>query len=103
MHFRGFCLTHLIPRFSELDIGNFTALTSLIIGVNPFTGTLPTEVGLMSSLSYDLGLSYCHFHGTLPTEMGQLSGLNAISSSLSFKYNLLSGQLPTELFKLTGL
>ena len=61
------------------------------------TGTLPTELALMTGLQ-DLDLHGNSLEGSLPTELGLLAGL----SQLQLWYNSLEGSIPTELGLLTG-
>ena len=59
------------------------------------TGTIPTEVGLLSEL-YSLGLFDHELSGTLPTELGLLKESDSVQH-LSLFGNSLSGTIPTEL------
>lgn len=57
------------------DLGQLTDLQYLDISANPrISGTLPTEIGMLSQL-LDLVLSSTSFHGTLPMELYSLSQL----------------------------
>ena len=71
-----------------------------VIGLNLFNnsiqGTLPTQLGLLTSLTA-LALRVNAISGTLPTELGLLTGLTALSTY----NNRLSGTVPTELAALS--
>ena len=62
------------------------------------TGTLPTEFGQLSSLTY-LRISYTSVEGRIPTEFGALRNL----TFLSLCFNKISGRIPSELTKLRKL
>jgi len=68
-----------------------TGLNYLDLASNDFIGTLPSEIGLLTSL-IDLNLENNDFTGTIPSEIGLLTGLNFFSLS----NNLLSGSIPSE-------
>ena len=80
------------------EIGLLTRLYGPILKNNTFNGTLPTEIGLLTSLDF-LGLSSNTFSGTLPTEIGLLTRLYG----LILKNNRFTGTLPTEIGLLTSL
>ena len=102
-----------------------TALSRLTLSSNGLWGTLPTEVGLLSELRYQLDLYDNTIRGHIPTELAALTtlwsidlqrnelsgslptevgGLARLSTMLHVHYNpSLSGTLPTELGLLTGL
>ena len=61
-------------------------------------GTLPSEVGALSSLSV-MELRFTSLSGTLPSSLGRLTAL----VQLGLGYNSFSGGLPSELFLLTRL
>ena len=74
-------------------------VTGLSLRKNDLIGTLPTEVGAMTSLTnFDLHGNYL-VTGTLPSELGALTSL----TNLSLYFNALTGTLPTELSALTSL
>ena len=60
---------------------------------NDFTGTLPTELGLVTSLQH-FKLNYVDLNigTTLPTELGKLSELQ----TLNLRWANIAGTLPTE-------
>lgn len=55
-------------------------------------GTLPTEIGLLTSLEYVI-FGKNRFHGTIPTEFGRLSNLSTVSLS----GNALTGSIPSQM------
>lgn len=63
------------------------------------TGTVPTEVGLLTSLKTNFFLAENDFTGTIPSELGLLSNVGIISLHATS----LSGTLPSELLRLTNL
>ena len=67
---------------------------------NRLSGSIPTQVGQVSELSYALILWGNRLSGTVPTQVGLLSEL---SHALFLQRNSLSGTLPTEIFQLTKL
>jgi len=64
---------------------------------NVLRGSLPSEIGILSSLSY-LMLSYNFITGTIPSEIGMLSSLQR----LYLENNSIMGTIPTELCALTS-
>mmetsp|Transcript_35521 Transcript_35521/g.68087 ORF Transcript_35521/g.68087 Transcript_35521/m.68087 type:complete len:288 (-) Transcript_35521:766-1629(-) len=62
------------------------------------TGTIPSELGALSSLT-DLSLGYNHLSGTLPSELAALLSL----TDLSLDHNQIMGTIPSELATLTNL
>jgi hypothetical protein len=62
------------------------------------SGTLPTEIGFLSSLT-TLAVAFCNVSGTVPSQLGLLSHLQ----ELRLFDNSLSGSLPTQLVGLTAL
>jgi len=83
------------------QLGQLTALTYLDFwGASCLTGTIPTQLGqltALTSLSFYKSLSLT---GTIPTHLGKLTAL----TSLSFTFALsLTGTIPTQLGQLTAL
>jgi len=72
-------------------IGGLTQLQELKLSGNSFTGSLPSEVGLLTQLSLEIRLMGNLFTGTIPTELHMLSSLKFIALSL----NLFSGTVRT--------
>merc|ERR1712238_421061 len=68
-----------------------TGLTILYLYNNDFTGTIPSEIGLMTGLTNIL-FENNDFTGTIPSEIGVLTDLN----SLHLSNNLLTGSIPSE-------
>jgi len=63
-----------------------------------FTGTVPTEIGLMTALT-ELNLGQCNLGGTIPTEIGNLEHLEI----LVLDNNEMTGSLPSEIAFLSNL
>ena len=85
-------LTGTIPP----ELGNLSSLTFLYLHANRLTGTIPPELGNLTSLE-GLGVHGNQLTGTIPTELGNLS-------SLTFLYlhdNQLTGTIPQSFTNLT--
>jgi len=63
-----------------------------------FTGTVPTEIGLMTALT-ELNLENNNLEGTIPTEIGNLKNLEI----LVFDNNEMTGSIPSEIASLSNL
>ena len=87
-------LTGTIPT----ELGEMTSLQFLALSRNSLSFTIPTELGEMRSLQV-LDLGHNSLTDTIPTEMGLLTRLKG----LYFNSNSLSGPIPTELGELTNL
>ena len=87
-----FLSSHLIQiSLPELPV-------ALWLDNNQVTGTLPTELGLLTSLA-SLSITNTTLVGTIPTEMGNLEGLRR----LWLYENQLNGPIPAELDALDQL
>ena len=80
------------------EIGQLTALSSLILGFNKLSGGIPPQLGNLSSLT-DVSLYGNGLSGPIPREIAQLAELR----SLSLTDNRLSGPVPPELGALANL
>jgi len=78
------------------EIGLLTALSYL--SLNSLTGLLPSELGLLTALT-NLNLQSDFVTGTLPTELGYLTSVSHVRLSS----RLLTGTLPSELGSMTSL
>jgi hypothetical protein len=85
-------LTGTIPS----EIGLLSKLTRLAL--NSVTGTIPSEVGLLTKLTY-LDLWRNSLTGTIPSEVGLLTKLNVLDLSI----NSLTGTIPSELALMSKL
>ena len=65
---------------------------------NPMEGTLPSEVGLLTQLTW-LNLYNNGFNGTIPSQLGQLTKL----TRLDLEVNNFTGTMPSQLGQLTNL
>lgn len=92
----GVQLTGSIPT----ELALLTSLTLLSLGENPsLTGGLPTHIGMLSQLTY-LDLSICELTGPIPTELGLLDSL----VSLQLGHNAFEDStIPAEIGLLTHL
>lgn len=59
------------------ELGLLTQLTALCMGGNSFNGTLPSELGLLTQLTH-LHLDDNSFTGTIPNEFSQLTLLETL-------------------------
>ena len=80
------------------ELGSLSSLTSLSLGRNNLTGAIPAELGNLSNLE-TLWLGDNQLTGAIPAELGSLSILNY----LGLESNALTGPVPTELGDLTIL
>ncbi|KAK4284029.1 hypothetical protein QN277_000916 [Acacia crassicarpa] len=82
----------------NLNFSSFTKIRVLDISYNEFSGTIPSQLGKLSSIlslrMYDNFLS-----GFIPPEIGELTNLN----ELELGVNNLTGQIPKEIGKLRNL
>uniref|UniRef100_A0A7S0WWQ8 Protein kinase domain-containing protein n=1 Tax=Pyramimonas obovata TaxID=1411642 RepID=A0A7S0WWQ8_9CHLO len=72
--------------------------TQLWLHSSGLTGTIPTEIGLLTQLKHAF-LNNNDMTGKIPTEIGQLKQLEQIDLSI----NGLTGMIPTEIGRLTKL
>ena len=73
-------------------------MTSLVYYQWGLSGTIPTQIGRFTNVRY-LGLGENQLSGTVPTELALLS--DGLTTALHLWRNRLSGTLPTELGRLT--
>ncbi|CAB9514674.1 Leucine rich repeat N-terminal domain [Seminavis robusta] len=83
-------------------IGFLTSLTSLLFRKNSqLAGTLPPQIGLLTKLT-KLDFGYCtNMQGSIPTEYGALSKL--ADRSIWLNRNSLTGTIPTEIGRWTDM
>jgi Leucine-rich repeat (LRR) protein len=75
------------------DFFTFPMLNELFLGGNLITGSIPTQIGMTTTLEV-LVINNSYLNGTLPTQLGQLTALQR----LDFGTNApLVGPIPTEL------
>ena len=75
-----------------------SAVTWIDITGNALTGTIPSELGQLTSLT-NMDLSYNSLTGTIPSELDQLTAL----TYMNLYSNSLNGTIPSELGQLTAL
>ena len=80
------------------EIGDLTALTSLVLSENTLTGPIPSEIGHLAHL-ITLSLRSNALTSIVPAEVGQLPRLRAAD----FAHNSLVGTVPDTLGLLTSL
>lgn len=81
------------------SFGTIKKITSLTLQNNDLVGTLPSSLGLLTSLKRFLWIFDNHLYGTIPSSLGNLSSL----LSLRLDRNLLTGTVPLSLERLTKL
>ena len=97
-------VTHLALKDNQLtgpippELGDLSALETLILSENQLTGPIPPELGDLSALE-SLTLSENQLIGPIPPELG---GLSELAGLLLFG-NQLTGPIPPELGDLSGL
>jgi len=87
-------LTGSIPP----EIGCLTNLDTLHLGSNQLTGEIPPEIGDLENLT-TLSLSSNQLTGEIPSTIGGLENL----TYLTLSWNQLSGSIPSEIGNLTNL
>ena len=80
------------------ELGNLSTLTRLRLNDNQLTGTVPPELGKLGNLNW-LYLNSNQLTGTIPPELGNLSKLEVLTLS----NNQLSGAVPAALGNLSKL
>lgn len=73
------------------QLGSLGAMIYFASDNNRLTGFVPSELGLMQLES--LCINYCSFSGSLPSQLGGLSGLTA---RLHLQANLFTGSIPSQ-------
>ena len=84
--------------FGVVCAGNEGVVTQLVLRSNQLTGSIPAELGNLSSLQY-LSLSGNQLTGGIPMELGKLPSLQYLYLS----NNQLTGSIPAELGNLSSL
>ena len=92
------------------DIGTKTGLRWITSSMNRISGTLPTQLGLLSSHLHNFDIANNNISGTIPTQFGWLSSslgsydrTTGVNGGLYLNDNLLSGSLPSQLNLLNKL
>ena len=94
LSYSGDDLTGTIPT----EFGLLTGLTYVTLGSNDLTGTIPTEFALLTAVTI-MTLVSNSLTGYIPTELGLMTGLKGVY----LRHNSLNGQLPTQFGLLTGV
>lgn len=81
------------------SIGNATKLYAINLGATGISGTLPSEVGMLSDSLTSIAIVNANLEGPLPTEIGLLHQLHDILVD----QNQLTGTIPLELSQATNL
>jgi len=87
-----------VCQWSGLDCNDEGILTRLYLDYDELTGPLPSELGLLTHLTY-LNLYENQLNGPIPTEIGKLTELKA----MLLAGNLLTGEIPSQLGRLSSL
>ena len=80
------------------EIGNLSSLITLGLSGNTLSGDLPTTIGSLSNLQR-LSISQCELSGSIPSEIGNLTNLTWVA----LWQNDFSGDIPTTFWDLTQL
>ena len=88
----------VICRWGTVTCNNDLLVTDINLNNRGLTGTLPTTIGRLISMTY-WGLVGCNLHGSIPTSIGQMSSLD----TLFLDSNKLSGTIPTSIAGLTSM
>ncbi len=89
---RGWLSDAAVDKWYGVTTDDDGRVTRLDLGVNRLSGSIPTELGALTSLNY-LNLAGNYLSGQLPVELGRLSGLKQLNISRSE----LVGTIPSEL------
>lgn len=87
-------LTGTLPT----ELGNLTSLTTLNLSGNSITGPIPPQIGRLTSLT-TLNLSSNQLDGVIPKTIGN----NTALTTLNLSSNQLDGQIPPSIGRLTAL
>ena len=87
-------LTGSVPR----ELGNLSSLIFLNLSNNDLSGSIPPELGNLSELE-ELHLRHNNLSGSIPPELGNISFLEI----LSLEHNSLGGSIPPELGNISFL
>ena len=79
-------------NLQNLDFSSFPNLLHLGLCVNKLTGTIPTNIGTLSELQYDLSTN--SLNGSLPLSLANLTQVYL----LDFSQNNITGKLDSRLF-----
>ncbi|KAH7442180.1 hypothetical protein KP509_03G075400 [Ceratopteris richardii] len=93
---RGTSSITALSRVSSKPSGS--SLVVLNLSYNALSGTLPSQVGELTSLLV-LDLSRNEFTGAIPSDLGNIADVSALDIS----YNNFTGELPSSLSSLTNL
>ena len=80
------------------ELGMMTKLTFLVLNNNYLFGSVPSDLGRMENLT-SLYLNSNVFSGLLPSELGMMTKMN----TLQLSYNYFSGPVPSELGRMTKM
>ncbi|KAD4584176.1 hypothetical protein E3N88_21777 [Mikania micrantha] len=91
---------NLTGTLDDLDTWSLRDLETFDLSFNLLYGSIPSSIGNMSNLKY-LALATNNFSGEIPFEIGMLTSLNL--TSLNLGHNNFSGSIPPELGKRNAL
>lgn len=78
------------------DLSNLTNLREMNVRDNSLVGTLSTSIGLVGRALTSLKVNGNFMSGTIPSEMGLLTSL----VELNLENNVMEGEIPSEIFNL---
>ena len=70
--------------------------TTLAYNQKGYSGTIPSQLGLLTKLTDEINLGRNSLTGTIPSELGALTGAKSGGSWGLFRYNKLSGTIPSQ-------
>jgi hypothetical protein len=94
LHLKGNAFTGTIPT----EVGVFSSLINMALDQQFLTGSIPSEVGLLSNLRI-LYLSNNQLTGTIPRELSQCSSMII----LDIHSNSIEGKIPTEVAAMSNM
>ena len=97
------CTAACTSSFHRYGVAGYCAsgreVERVYLGDTNLAGSLPTQIGYLTSVSAYFRIDYNSLHGALPTQFGKLKKLD----DLALSQNELVGTLPTQLGALSAM